>query len=329
MAISFQSTAAIAGLILATGLSAAPKDRESDPGAIGDQKVAGRVNLYSLEQEIALGKQLSIEVEKQARVIDDPLIAEYINRLGQNLARNSDVTFPVTFKLIDSEEINAFTLPGGFVFVNTGLVRLTANEAELASAMAHELGHAAARHATRQASRNDIANIATIPLAVLGGWGGLGIRQAASLAMPMAFFHFSREFETEADLLGVEYLWKAGYDPGASVDLFESIESTERRNPGSVSRLFRSHPLTADRLNRTQKNIDELLPERGEYVINTSEYEEIRARLAGSSRPAQPALNVPTLRRKTSAAPVPVNVPPIGDHDDRPSIRRPTSSGKH
>jgi beta-barrel assembly-enhancing protease len=228
-----------------------------------------------------LGKQLSIEVEKQAKIVDDPIISEYINRLGQNLARNSDVTFPVTFKLIEADEINAFTLPGGYVFINTGLLELSGNEAELASAIAHEIGHAAARHATRQASRDKLVSMGTLPLAVLAGPAA---RVAMNAAMPMAFMRFSREFETEADLLGIQYLWKSGYDPTASIDLFEALESTEKREPGSVSKLFRAHPLTPDRIEKTQKNIDKLLPARAEYVLNTSEYEDIRARLEDLSK---------------------------------------------
>jgi predicted Zn-dependent protease len=256
-----------------------PDNKKDDPSAIGERKVSGRVNFYSIDQEIALGKQLAIEIEKQAKIVDDPIIAEYVNRLGQNLARNSDVTFPVTFKVIESDDINAFTLPGGFIFINSGLVKLSGSESELAAAIAHEIGHAAARHATRQATRNRVISVGALPLAIFGGWGGLAIGQAASLLAPMASLKFSREFETEADLLGLQYLWKSGYDPNASVDLFETLAATERRRPGSVSKLFRTHPQTPERIEKTQKNIDRMLPARSEYVINTSEYEEVRARL--------------------------------------------------
>jgi beta-barrel assembly-enhancing protease len=276
-------------------------DAKKDPTRIGDRKIARGLNFYSLEQELALGKQLSVEVQKQARIVEDPIVSEYVNRLGQNLARNSDVDFPVTFKVIESDEINAFTLPGGYIFVNTGLMKLSANEAELASALAHEIAHSAARHATRQASRNRLFSIGTLPLAVLGGVGGMAARQTANLAVPMAFLRFSREFETEADLLGLEYLWKAGYDPDASIDLFEAMESTERRRPGSVSKLFRTHPLTPDRIEKTQKNIEMLLPARKEYVINTSEYEDVRARLGNLLQPEQNEAEDskrPTLRRQ-------------------------------
>lgn len=290
-------------LLLAIGLlPAADKkaDKEKDPNEIGGRNVAAGLNLYSLDREIALGKQLSIEIHKQARIVDDPIVSEYLNRLGQNLARHSDIAFPVSFTVIESDEINAFTLPGGFVFVNTGLIKLSDNEAELASVLSHELGHAAARHATRQATRDQMIAAGSLPLAVMGGWAGLAARQAATAAAPLALFHFSRAFETEADLLGIQYLWKAGYDPDASVDMFERVESTEKRLPGSVSKLFRTHPLTADRIEKTQKNIDELLPSRQDYVVNTSEYEDVRARLYSLTAPKKPGKdeNRPTLLRK-------------------------------
>jgi predicted Zn-dependent protease len=276
------------------------KDKKKDPTEIGSRNVGKGLNLYSLDQEMQLGRQLANEVRREAKIVDDPLISEYINRLGQNLARNSDVNFPVTFQLIESDEINAFTLPGGYVFINSGLFKLSANEAELAAALAHEVGHAAARHATRQASRNQLIGLSTIPLSVFGGIAGLAVRQAVNAAEPMAFMKFSREFETEADMLGIQYLWKAGYDPNASIDLFETLQSTEHRQPGRVARLFRTHPLTQDRIEKTQKNIDAVLPPQGEYVLNTSEYEAIRARLE-SLTPAQPAAqddSRPTLIRK-------------------------------
>ena len=294
-------TRLLVSALLLAALPLAAGDKKKDPNEIGDRKVSGSLNFYSMEQEIALGRQLSAEVRKQAHVIDDPIVSEYINRLGQNLVRNSDVTFPVSFTLLEGDEVNAFTLPGGFVYVNTAVLKLSDNEAELASVMAHELGHAAARHATRQATRGDMITMGSIPLMVFGGWAGLAARQAAAVAAPMAFFQFSRAFESEADLLGIQYLWKAGYDPNASVDMFERVESTERRQPGSVSKLFRTHPLTPERIEKTQKDIDDLLPSRAEYVLNTSEYEEVRARLMELTHERKPEAKEaakPTLRRQ-------------------------------
>lgn len=283
----------LASALVVAVVTASAADSKRDPSQIGGRNVARGVNFYSLEKELALGKQLYLEVQKQARFVDDPLLSEYINRLGQTLARNSDANFPLSFTLFEADEIEAFTLPGGYIFVSTGVFRLSDNEAELASVISHELAHAAARHATRQATRNELVTMGTVPLGLLGIWGSL-----ASLGAPLAFFRFSRGFENEADLLGVEYLWKAGYDPNASVDMFERVQASEKKRPGSVSRLFMSHPLTADRIARTQENISRILPARSEYVLNSSDYEEMRARLKSLTAARKPETpDKPTLAR--------------------------------
>jgi len=240
------------------------------------QKPSSGLNVYSVEKEIALGKRLSQEIRQQARIVEDPIIGEFVNRIGQNLARNSEVPFPITFTLLESDEIGAFTLPGGFIYVNTAIFTLSDNEAELASVIAHELGHAAARHATRQATRQQALSVASVPASIFGGLPGM---LAGQLAGPLAFNHYSRAYETEADLLGIQYLSQAGYDPEASVDMFERVQATERARPGAVAQLFRSHPMTSDRIAKTQKDIGTMLPNHAEYVINTSEYEDVRARL--------------------------------------------------
>jgi beta-barrel assembly-enhancing protease len=238
------------------------------------------VNLYSIPQEIALGRQMAAEVEKQAHLEADPIVAEYINRLGQNLALRANAAFPVSVKMVQLDEINAFTLPGGFVYVNSGVMKMADNEAELASVIAHEIGHAAARHATRQATRGRLAKIAGIPLGILvPGWAGFAAHEVATAAAPVASLHFSRAYETEADLLGVRYLSEAGYDPDASIDMFERIASMEHKTPGAVSKLFLSHPPTSDRIAKTQTEIGKLKGDGDSYVLNTSEFEAVRTRL--------------------------------------------------
>jgi predicted Zn-dependent protease len=243
--------------------------------------MAGRgINLYSIPQEIELGRRMAAEVETQAHMVDDPIVSEYVNRLGQNLAKQANAPFPVAVKMIQSSEINAFTLPGGYVYVNSSVLMMADNEAEFASVIAHEIGHAAARHATRQESGGQLAKILSTPLGMLiPGLGGVAARQAAGVAAPVTSLHFSRAFETEADRLGVHYLYGAGYDPAASIDMFEKIASTERATPGLVAKLFLSHPPTQDRIRKTQAEIRKLNPERGSYILNTSEFESIRKRL--------------------------------------------------
>jgi beta-barrel assembly-enhancing protease len=257
-------------------------DKKNDPDEIGNRDVGKGVNFYSLEKEIAIGKQLAQEVERQAKIVDDPVVAEYVNRLGQNLVRNSDAKVPFTIKVLDSEEVNAFALPGGFFFVNSGLILKADNEAELAGVMAHEIAHVAARHGTRQATRGQIAQIAMIAasIAIPYGWTGYAIRQGAGLVIPMGFLSFSRTFESEADMLGVEYMYKTGYDPVAFVDFFEKIQSLERKKPGTMAKVFSTHPMTDDRIKAAQKNIATILKAKPEYVVNTSEFNDVKGRLS-------------------------------------------------
>ncbi len=237
---------------------------------------ASGINFYSLKHEAALGRQMALEVERQAKLSDDAQVDEYVNRLAQNLAKQADVQFPVTVKIIQSDELNAFTLPGGHIFVNTGMLRVTASEAELASLLAHEIGHVAARHLTRQASRSELLRTGLAPLESMAGISGV----LGRMGLPLGILHFSREFESEADQLGVHYLFAAGYDPGAAVDLLERIEAAERRRSGTVSRLYETHPATVDRIHRVEKAIARLKTGDLALAVNTSQYEEIRKRLA-------------------------------------------------
>jgi predicted Zn-dependent protease len=312
------------------------KDKKSDPDEIGDRNVSGKVNWYSLEKEIALGKQLAQQVERQSKVVNDPIVSEYINRIGQNLVRNSDAKVPFTIKVLEDPTVNAFALPGGFFFVQTGLILKADTEAELAGVMAHEIAHVAARHGTRQATRGEIAQLATLPLIFMGGAAAYGIYEASGLLVPLSFLKFSRGFETEADYLGVQYMYKTGYDPTAFVDFFEKIQTLEKRKPGTLSKAFSTHPPTDDRIAKTQKEIAALKP-KPEYVVTTSEFNDVKARLAMLENQRRPDKtsedpNKPTLRRNpNSTGPIEDETDPSkkdkGDDSDRPKLkRRPTDT---
>ena len=318
-------------LLVALALAVSPcaaksktKDKKNDPDAIGDRDVGKGLNFYSLEREIALGKQMAQEVERDGKVITDPVVAEYVNRLGQNLVRNSDAKVPFTIKVLDTDEVNAFALPGGFFFVNSGLILKAQSEAELAGVMAHEIAHVAARHGTRQASRGELAQYATLPLIFAGGWAGYAVYQAAGVVIPIGFLKFSRAFESEADMLGLQYMYKAGYDPTALVDFFERIETLEKKKPGSLAKVFSTHPMTEDRIKATQEEIQNL-ETKPEYVVNTSEFMDVKARLAmlQNKRPVDAGQDGrPTLRRPNSTETDDPDGTTKTDPDDRPTLKR-------
>ncbi len=306
-------------------------DKKKDPDQIGNRDVGKGLNFYSIEKEIAIGKQMAQEVERQAKIVDDPIIAEYVNRVGQNLVRNSDAKVPFTIKVIDAEEINAFALPGGFFFVNTGVLARADNEAEMAGVMAHEIAHVAARHGMKQQTKGDLINYASIPMMIfLGGWTGYAIRQGAQLAIPLGFLTFSRADEAEADMLGLQYLYKTGYDPNSFVDFFEKVQSDEKRKPGSMSKVFSSHPPTPDRIKNAQNNIQQHLKERPEYVVSTSEFNDVKARVLamhgrkGATADPKADPGKPTLRRNPNGQ-IDANgqeTAPAPDADDRPTLKR-------
>lgn len=250
-----------------------------DVSLIGQRNVGTGINFYSLDREIALGRQLSLEVEHSTRLITDPVVTEYVNRIGQNLVRNSDARVPFIIKVVDSEEVNAFALPGGFFYVNSGLILATEDEAELAGVMAHEIAHVAARHATKNMTRAQIWNMAQIPLMVVGGPVAYAISEAAALAVPLGFLKFSRDAEREADLLGLEYDYAAGYDPHAFVDFFEKLGADEKKKHSAIAKAFSTHPMNSDRIKSAQEEISKYLPDRPEYVVNTSEFDTVKAHL--------------------------------------------------
>ena len=321
--------AGVAALSLLASGAFAGDNKKKDPEEIGNRDIGKGVNFYSLEKEMALGKQLAQEVERQAKIIDDPVIAEYVSRVGQNLVRNSDAKVPFTIKVLDSEEVNAFALPGGYFFVNSGLILKAESESELAGVMAHEIAHVAARHGTRQATRGQIAQIGMIAMSIAlpYGWTGYAIRQGASLAIPLGFLQFSQSMEREADYLGLQYMYKAGYDPTSFVDFFEKIQSMEKKKPGTMSKFFSTHPLTEDRIQTAQKNIQEYLKERPEYVITTSEFNDVKTRLAALHNKRKidnQDLNRPTLRKApgSGSGSGSGSSGDSGGDDDRPTLKR-------
>jgi len=284
---------------------------KNDVDAIGNRKsVGGRGfgDWYSLETEIRMGKQYSMMIESSSKMVTDPVVTEYVNRLGQNLVRNSDAKVPFTIKVIDSDVVNAMALPGGFFYVNSGLILAADEEAELAGVMSHEIAHVCARHTMRQMTRANLANIGTIPLIFVGGGIGYAVYNAAGLAIPMTMLSFQRGFEAEADYLGLQYMYKSGYDPQAFVAFFEKIEALEKKKPGTIERAFATHPQTPDRIEASQKEIATILPARPEYTVTTSEFDEVKARLAAIEN-----------RRK------------MVDHKDagKPSLRRASSTDKN
>jgi hypothetical protein len=255
-----------------------------DVSAVGNRDIGGRGlgNWYSTEGEIKMGKQYADEIEKSTHFITDPVVDEYVNRIGQNIVKNSDCKVPFTIKVIDSDEINAFALPGGFFYVNSGLILAADEEAEMAGVMAHETAHVCAHHAAREMTRANYAQLSMVPLIMMTGysWTGYGIYEAAQLAIPITFLEFSREFEAQADYLGVQYMYRAGYDPQAFITFFEKIQALEKRKPGLVAKAFSDHPQTPNRILHTQEEIARILPARDEYTVTTSEFDDVKARLA-------------------------------------------------
>ena len=305
-----------------------PKNSKDDVEAIGNRKVGKGPNFYSLEKEIALGKQLAQEVERSSKLIDDPIVTEYVNRVGQNLVRNSDARGPFTIKVIDSDEVNAFALPGGFFYVNSGLILRAQEESELAGVMAHEISHVAARHGTKNATKSEILQLTTIPLVFLGpaGLAGYGLYEGLNVALPLTFLKFSRDAEREADFLGLQYMYKAGYDPNAYITFFERIQADEKRRPGTIPKAFSTHPPTPERIENAQKEIARILPNRPEYIVTSSEFDSVKERLRNITfaRKAQDnGAGTPTLRTRTEQSKKqPSGDDPNATDDDRPTLKR-------
>ena len=311
-------------MFAANGLS---QQKNSDIDEIGRRDInKHQINFISLEKEIALGKQLATEIERTVKLLNDPLITEYVNRLGQNLVRNSDSKVPFVIKVIDSEEVNAFALPGGFFYVNSGLILAADEEAQLAGVMAHEIAHVAARHGTEQYSKAQVLNLATVPLIFVGGGIGYGLSQAAGFLIPLQFLQFSRGAEREADHLGMEYAYKAGYDPTAVITFFEKLQAQEKRKPGKLSKLFSTHPPTAERIEKAEQEIATILPDRPQHVVSTSEFDAVKARLEALENRRKGDQEKDSQRPSLRRTPHPGEDKPEGsddpDKDDRPTLKR-------
>jgi beta-barrel assembly-enhancing protease len=300
---------------------------KTDVDAVGNRNVGcgrGVGNWYSVEGQVAMGRRFAQQVESQVKLVNDPVVTEYVNRVGQNLVRNSDAQVPFTIKVIDSDVINAMALPGGFFYVNSGLILAADEEAEMAGVMAHEIAHVSACHAARGQTRANLLQMASIPFIFMGGGIGYAGYEASGLAGMFGILKFSRGFEAEADYLGVEYMYRAGYDPSAFVSFFEKIQAMEKKKPGTISKAFDTHPQNADRIEKSQEEIRKILPSKAQYVVTTSEFDDVKARLASIENRHkvldQKDANKPSLRRTSTSTSDGSN----GDNkdDDRPTLKR-------
>ncbi|MEP7271485.1 MAG: M48 family metallopeptidase [Acidobacteriota bacterium] len=307
-----------------------PLDERDNPLLIGKRDLnKGQIQFYSVDREVALGRQLAAEVDRTTKVVSDPLIAEYVNRVAQNLVLNSDAKVPFTIKVIDSNEVNAFALPGGFLYVNRGVIEAAENEAEVAGVIAHEIAHVAARHGVEQASKGQLINYASIPLIFVGGMGGYVAQQVAGLAVPLGFLKFSRGAEKEADRLGAQYMWASGYDPNALITFFEKLQAKEKKKPGTLAKIFMSHPMTGDRITEVKQLVSRF-PERGEYQLSSSEFNSVRSRtlaMTATRSASNDNSGRPTLKRRP-AGQSGDNSDPSSDPADRPTLKRRQDSGQ-
>lgn len=300
-------------------------DEKNDPTLVGKRDLnKGQLAFYSIEREIALGRQMAAQVDRESPLVTDPLINEFVNRITQNIVLHSDAKIPFTVKVIDSSDVNAFALPGGFLYVNRGLLEAAENEAEVAGVIAHEISHVTARHGIEQASKAEFFNYASIPLIFLGGIGGYLIRQAAGLAVPLTFLKFSRGAEKEADRLGAQYMWAAGYDPNALITFFEKLQTQNKKKPGTLAKVFATHPMTGDRITEVRDLIGRF-PEKGEYAINTSEFGQLRSRLVSASNASRQASREaddrrPTLKRRPQSTSEDSGT--YSETPDRPVLKR-------
>jgi predicted Zn-dependent protease len=296
---------ALVAVFCLAALPARGGNDKDDVDEIGNRKVAHK-SIISEEKEIAIGKQYSTEIDHQAKLLNDPVINEYINRVAQNVARNSDLKIPLTVKVIDSPELNAFALPGGFLYVNTGLILAADEEDQVAGVMAHEIAHVAARHWASQMTKMTFAQYAMLPLIFIPMTYPvyMGVMEAYMNGVPLAFLKFNRGAEAEADYLGIQYMYKAGYDPNSYVAFFGKVMEEERRIPGSMPQVFMDHPPTGDRIIKSEEEIKQILPKRDQYLVSTSEFDDVKGRLQqviSNRKKLKPGDSGPTLRKRESS----------------------------
>ncbi len=315
--------------------------KHGDVENIGNRSIGGRVwgilpNWVSLEKEIAIGAQVAQQFEQTARLIEDPVVSEYVDRVGQNIVKHSDAKVPFHIKVVDTDEVNAFAFPGGYFYVNKGLILAADNEAELAGVMAHEISHVCARHATERMSKAQYIQIAAIPALFVGGyWTQMAIQNGLGLGINLELLGITRESEKEADQLGIQYLWNSGYDPNAFVAFFEKLQEQEKSKPGKLAGFFRTHPYTE---NRIAASLDEerYLPEKDTYIINTSEFNRVKSRLLAIDNAQKAEVNSgpgdqrkPTLKRRTNTDGTGTDTSNPDDTGDqspkksRPTLKRP------
>ncbi len=315
-------TIGLALFLGATALNARGKSKIDNPKDIGHRKVAGW-SLISMKREIAIGRKYAAQIDSSSKILKDPVITEYVNRIEQNIAENSDVRVPVSVKIIEDPTVNAMTLPGGFIYVDTGLLKALSSEDELAGVLAHETGHVAARSWASTQTKREILQYAMIPLMFTPMSAALyyGVEESYMNGIPMAFLKFSRDQEKKADFLGIQYMWKAGYDPNGLVEAFGKIMQESRKNPGSVASIFMDHPPTGTRIIAAEKEIKNLLPKRKHYLVNTSGYIQMRQRLAmlmgqQNELAKNEDKNSPTLEKREPGA----KVPPGSETSDKPPV---------
>ncbi|HEY3129899.1 MAG TPA: M48 family metallopeptidase [Acidobacteriota bacterium] len=326
---SFFRTFTLFACLLLAGSSLQAGRRHGDVDKIGNRSVSGHVfgilpNMISFEKEVQIGSQVAMQFEQTAKLVEDPVVTEYVDRVGQGIVKKSDAKVPFHIKVVDTDEVNAFALPGGYFYVNKGLILEAENEAELAGVMAHEISHVAARHATQRLSKAQYMQFAAIPAMIFAGpaYGTLGsvaLQNGLGLSIDLALLGITRSSEAEADQLGIQYLWNTGYDPSAFITFFEKLKAKEKKKPGAFAGFFRTHPSPEDRITASQEE-ERLLPGKSEYVLTTSEFDRVKSRLVAIDNkqlvPGSPTgksgTGRPQLKRKTQT----------GDPDEKPTLKR-------